>query len=303
MKRFAIPGIAIALLVSAVPAQSPETTRDHEWLKQLVGEWDVQFKMYMQPEVTGTDSVRALGDHWVVAETRTTMMGVPFSGRLSLGHDPLKGPFHATWIDSMGGHLWVYEGTLDEQRDTLTLATEGPSMEAPGETARYREVIQITGKDTRTFTSSMEAPDGTWLEILTAEYRRRGDSPAPEAQEPTNEAELLVQYLEVVTTDLDATCEALAKLHGVTFGPPAVGFGNARTAALGGGGRIGVREPMREDEEPLVRPYVLVDDIEAALRAAEAAGAEIAMTATEIPDHGRFAIYFLGGIQYGLWEL
>jgi predicted enzyme related to lactoylglutathione lyase len=129
------------------------------------------------------------------------------------------------------------------------------------------------------------------------------DSPAPEAQASKTEKAMLIQYLEVVSTDVDATCSVLEKLHGVDFGAPEAALGNARTATLKGGGRIGVRAPMREDEEPVVRPYVLVDDIEAAVKAAEAAGGRFAMTATEIPGHGKFAIYFLGGIQYGLWEL
>lgn len=128
-------------------------------------------------------------------------------------------------------------------------------------------------------------------------------SPAPEAQASKKEKALPVQYLEVVTPEVEATCSALEKVHGVSFGKPEAALGNARTATLRGGGRIGVRAPMREDEEPVVRPYVLVDDIEAAVKAAEAAGGEFALRATEIPGHGKFAIYFQGGIQYGLWQL
>jgi len=130
-----------------------------------------------------------------------------------------------------------------------------------------------------------------------------GSRPGVEAQETKKEEAIFVQYLEVVSPEVDATCSALAKLHGVRFGEPEAALGNARTATLRGGGRIGVRAPMRADEDPVVRPYVLVDDIEAAVKAAEAAGGKIAMHATEIPGHGKFAIYFLGGIQYGLWEL
>jgi predicted enzyme related to lactoylglutathione lyase len=128
------------------------------------------------------------------------------------------------------------------------------------------------------------------------------DSPAPEARALKKEKAMLVQYLEVVTPDVEATCSALEKVHGVSFGEPEAELGNARTATLSGGGRIGVRAPMREDEEPVVRPYLLVDDIEAAVKAAEAAGGQFAVDATEIPGHGKFAIYFLGGIQYRLWE-
>ena len=58
-----------------------------------------------------------------------------------------------------------------------------------------------------------------------------------------------------------------------------------------------------EHEGAVVRPYALVDDIESALGAAQAAGADIALPSTEIPGHGTFAIYILGGVQHGLWQL
>lgn len=114
---------------------------------------------------------------------------------------------------------------------------------------------------------------------------------------------LKVQYLEIVTPSVAETCEALAEAHGVVFSEPIAALGNARTASLHDGGRLGVRAPMRETEEPVVRPYVLVDDIEAAVKAAEAAGAEVALPPTLIPGQGTFAIYILGGIQHGLWQL
>ncbi len=65
---------------------------------------------------------------------------------------------------------------------------------------------------------------------------------------------------------------------------------------------MGVRAPMRETEEPVVRPYWLVDDIEAAVAAAVEAGGELAHPPMEIPGHGTFAIYIQGGIDHGLWQ-
>jgi len=127
--------------------------------------------------------------------------------------------------------------------------------------------------------------------------------PVPDVVEPEAEETMQVYYLEIVTPDVDATCNSLEKLHGVSFSAPEAGLGNARTAALESGGMIGVRAPMHEAEEPVVRPYVLVDDIEAAVEAAEAAGGEIALPATEIPGQGTFAIYIQGGIQHGLWQI
>lgn len=114
---------------------------------------------------------------------------------------------------------------------------------------------------------------------------------------------MLVQYLEIVTPAVDETCSTLEKLHGVSFSEPEAGLGNARTAELKGGGKIGVRAPMGEAEEPVVRPYVLTKDIEAAVQAAEASGALIAHPPLEIPGQGTFAIFIHGGIQHGLWQL
>ena len=111
-----------------------------------------------------------------------------------------------------------------------------------------------------------------------------------------------VEYLEIVTPEVDATCEALSKIHGVEFTAPIAELGNARTADLSGGGRIGVRAPMHESEAPVVRPYLSTDDVEAAAAAAEGAGAEIAHPPMEIPGQGKFAIFLQGGNQHALWQ-
>ncbi len=111
-----------------------------------------------------------------------------------------------------------------------------------------------------------------------------------------------IHYLEIVTKDVDGVCATYEQLHGVSFSTPEAGLGNARTAALAGGGMIGVRAPMHESEQPVVRPYLLVDDIEGAAAAAVEAGGEIAHPPMGIPGHGTFAIYIQGGIQHGLWQ-
>lgn len=112
-----------------------------------------------------------------------------------------------------------------------------------------------------------------------------------------------IHYLEIVTPDVDAVCATYAQSLGVTFSEPEAGLGNARTVTLGNGGMIGVRAPMHETEEPVVRPYWLVDDIDAAAKAAVDAGGEIAHPPMEIPGHGTFAIYIQGGIHHGLWQI
>jgi predicted enzyme related to lactoylglutathione lyase len=111
-----------------------------------------------------------------------------------------------------------------------------------------------------------------------------------------------IHYLEIVTSEVDAVCIAYAAINLVQFGKPDATLGNARTAALPGGGLVGVRAPMHETEQPVVRPYWLVDDIEASVAAAMEVGGELAHPPMEIPGHGTFAIYIQGGIHHGLWQ-
>ena len=112
-----------------------------------------------------------------------------------------------------------------------------------------------------------------------------------------------IHYLEIVTTGVDAACALYSQMHGVTFGEADQKLGGARTANLASGGMLGIRAPLRPTEKPVVRPYVLVEDIKASVAAAAKSGAEIAMPPTEIAGYGEFAIVIHGGIESGLWQL
>ena len=98
-------------------------------------------------------------------------------------------------------------------------------------------------------------------------------------------------------------CASYEAAHSIKFGSADPLLGGARTAPLPDGGSIGVRGPLRETEEPVVRPYWLVDDIQAALDAAAKQGASVAHPPMEIPGKGTFAIYIQGDVHHGLWQL
>jgi uncharacterized protein len=112
-----------------------------------------------------------------------------------------------------------------------------------------------------------------------------------------------IHYLEIVTTDVDAVCTAYASLTAERFSQPDPGLGNARTAALLGGGFIGVRSPMHAMEQPVTRPYWLVQDIEATVEAVVRASGTIVVAPLKIPGRGTCAIYFQGGVEHGLWQV
>lgn len=112
-----------------------------------------------------------------------------------------------------------------------------------------------------------------------------------------------VQYLEIVASDVDAVCAAYEAAHGIKFGSADPLLGGARTAPLPDGGSVGVRGPLRATEKPVVRPYWLVADIDAAVEAATKQGALVAHAPLEIPGKGKFAIYVQGDVDHGLWQL
>lgn len=118
-----------------------------------------------------------------------------------------------------------------------------------------------------------------------------------------DEKAMRIHYLEIVTPDVDAICTQYTKVLGVTFGDADPNLGGARTAKLADGGLIGVRGPLRDTETPVVRPYLLVEDIEASVAAAAEAGAKVAVPPMKLPGHGTCAIVIQGEIECGFWQL
>ena len=102
---------------------------------------------------------------------------------------------------------------------------------------------------------------------------------------------------------MEAARAAYERTLGLAFGELEMMLGGAVVAELPGGGSIGIRPPLRDDEAPVTRAYALVPDIQAAVAEVEALGAEIAVPPMEIPGKGWCAIYILGGVEHGFWAL
>lgn len=184
MNRFAFTGIATAFLAATVLLQAQEPPKpaapekEHEWLAQLVGEWDTDAEANLGPGIppvkcTGTASDRMVGGLWMVTEQTMAVSDPPMTGVMTIGYDPAKKKFIGTWIDSMTAHLWKYEGTLDAAGKVLTLEAEGPNPLVPGKLSKYRDAIEIKSKDHKVLTSSMQGDDGKWTTFMTMNYRRK----------------------------------------------------------------------------------------------------------------------------------
>ena len=147
-------------------------TKDHEWLKQLEGEWDMEMSMTL-PDGTsmndkGTEAVKTMGGFWSVSESA--------AGVLTLGYDTKKKQYVGTFICGMNDYMWKYEGQLDKTGKILTLETEGPNMIVPGKLAKYKDIITVTDKDTKVLESVILGPDDKWTSIMKATYTRKKES-------------------------------------------------------------------------------------------------------------------------------
>lgn len=112
-----------------------------------------------------------------------------------------------------------------------------------------------------------------------------------------------IHYLEFVTTDVESVCKQYTESQGITFSEPNPVLGGARTAMLADGCTFAVRSPLRETELPVVRPYFLVEDIEAAVAKAVETGGQLALPPMELPGYGICAIVINGGIDCGFWQI
>jgi hypothetical protein len=156
-----------------------EPQPEHQWLQRLVGEWTYETDAPTDAPAEGcstwkgTESVRSLGGVWVVAEGQSTSVdGAAASNVMSIGFDPATKRYVGTWIGSMMTNLWVYDGELSADGNSLVLASEGPDMFAEGKTGLYHDIIEFTDDDHRLLRARIRKEDGTWHEFMVTRYQR-----------------------------------------------------------------------------------------------------------------------------------
>lgn len=169
-----LPLLASAIFAQDAP-QMPKPAKEHEWLKQLAGEWTTEGECVGGPgqppvKTKGSESARSVGGFWIHSEQKGEIMGMPFTGLLTLGYDEKKKKYVGTWVDSFNAHLWTYEGTVEG--NTLTLFSEGPRMDDPTKLGKYREVLEVKSPDHKVFTSAIEH-EGKWTVFITVQYQRK----------------------------------------------------------------------------------------------------------------------------------
>jgi len=151
--------------------------KEHEWLQNLVGEWRVETELSMpegtKVKVQGTQSVKVVGGLWAFGEGKGGMPdGSPMTYYLGLGYDVSFKEYRGFVIRSMSSHLWTYKGKLSADGKTMTMDCVGPSMTRDGETANYRDTLEIVDENHHIYTATGQDDSGQWHVIMKSHYTR-----------------------------------------------------------------------------------------------------------------------------------
>lgn len=148
--------------------------KEHEFLQRIVGDWEMVSSSMHQgcgpgSDQSFTETFRSVDGLWFIGEGN----GSEMTTIITLGFDPAKGEFVGTWIGSGMTYLWIYKGWLEPDGKTLVLEAEGPRMDGAEGTGIYHDIITLHDDNRRTFSGSMQQPDGSFKQFMSSEFRRR----------------------------------------------------------------------------------------------------------------------------------
>jgi hypothetical protein len=107
-----------------------------------------------------------LGEFWMMNEFHNEVAGFGMKGIQTVGYDPSKKKYIGTWVDSATNHLWLYEGTVVDNKK-LVLEAKGPNLVTSGKEALFRDSYEFMSESEIRVTSEMQGEDGKWITFMT----------------------------------------------------------------------------------------------------------------------------------------
>jgi hypothetical protein len=118
------PGMDAAAMAKMMELMKPGP--EHQQMAKMVGSWDVDGKMWMDPKAPPTDSkgtaqFSAIFDgRYIRQDFQGSMMGMPFTGIGIDGYDRGQKLYTTVWIDSMSTSTFTCTGTASADGKTIT---------------------------------------------------------------------------------------------------------------------------------------------------------------------------------------
>lgn len=156
--------------------ESMTTGPQHKMLGNMVGEWEGDITMWMEPgqppqNSKGTVKYESVFDgKYIMGKFSGDMMGMPFSGMEICGYDNVKKVFFSFWIDNMGTGTMYLEGSFDEKSNTLNYS--GETVGPMGNKMKVREVTTVIDKDHSKFEMFMDMGSGE-MKSMEINYTRK----------------------------------------------------------------------------------------------------------------------------------
>ncbi len=167
---------AFATAPAATCGHQGPPAQEHGWLHRMLGDWVYEHDCTMPDGSVetsrGKESVRALGPWWVIGEGEGTMPGGgTMRWTVTMGFDVATRRFKGSWIGSMMPPMFLYDGALEADGQTLPLMSEGPAFDGRG-MATYCDTVTLEADGTRRLASSVKGADGAWTRFMEGRFRR-----------------------------------------------------------------------------------------------------------------------------------
>ena len=147
----------------------------HKMMAKWDGTWTEDISMWMYPgdpeqKTTGT-AVNKMIMNGLYQESNHTglMMGMPFTGRSTVGYDNHRKEFVSTWVDNMGSGIMVMKGPWDEATKTINLKGTMVDPGTKGE-SNVRETFKIIDDNTQEMEMFIMMPDGKEFKTMNIKF-------------------------------------------------------------------------------------------------------------------------------------
>jgi hypothetical protein len=149
---------------------------EHKALEPLVGDWNVEVKLWMAPEAPpeitkgSAKSSWAMNGRFVQEEFKGEFMGKPFRGLSFMGYDNTKKKYNSVWMDDMHTAMFTSEGEGSADGKTISLEGKSDCPLTGQKDMPMKQVFRIMSRDKHVF-EMYDLSKGEQVKTLT--YTRK----------------------------------------------------------------------------------------------------------------------------------
>jgi hypothetical protein len=170
--------LATLLAVQTLLGQQAPTSQvvpEHELLKQDVGTWHTEIRVWPGPGAepiasTGHETSKLLpGGLWLETRFEGTMGNTPCVGVGTWGYDPVEKKYVGTWVDSMTSYITLISGDYDPETKTMTHTSE--ARDPTGKKFQRKSTLRYLDDGSRLVEAYAAGEDGQTWKMMEVKYQ------------------------------------------------------------------------------------------------------------------------------------